>query len=86
MIQPTALVTSWILMYLFIHLDSNGNICITTFNEMQSSSHLKVRSTEALFLLLETHEGTSSAKETEISGFIEEIISMYSAGFICTMA
>ena len=50
---------------------------------MHSSSHLTVRSTDVLFLFAETHAGTSSARETHKFGFKEEIISMYSTGFIC---
>lgn len=50
---------------------------------MHSSSHLKVRSTDALFLFAETHAGTSSARVAHKLGFMEEIISMYSTGFIC---
>ena len=49
---------------------------------MHSSSHLTVRSTDVLFLLSETHEGTSSAKDAQMSGFMDEIISMYSTGLI----
>lgn len=53
----------------------------TDFSDMQSSSHLIVRSTDALFLFALTEAGTSSAKLTHKSGFIEEIIFMYSIGF-----
>lgn len=49
---------------------------------MHSSSHLTVRSTDVLFLLSETHDGTSSAKDAQMSGFMDEIISMYSTGLI----
>ena len=55
---------------------------LSLLSERQSSSHLRVRSTEVLFLLLETQAGTSSAKVTQKSGFIEETSSTYSAGFI----
>lgn len=49
---------------------------------MHSSSHFTVLSTDVLFLLSETHDGTSSAKEAQMSGFMDEIISTYSAGLI----
>lgn len=56
---------------------------VAKFEVMQSFSHLTVRSTEALFLFSETQAGTSSANVAHIFGFIEEIICIYSAGFIC---
>ena len=49
---------------------------------MHSSSHFTVRSTDVLFLLSETHDGTSSAKEAQMSGFMHEIISIYATGLI----
>lgn len=50
---------------------------------MHSSSHFTVRSTEVLFLFCDTQAGTSSAKVVHKSGFVEDIIFIYSMGFIC---
>lgn len=55
---------------------------LTEFKVRHSSSHFTVRSTDVLFLLSETHDGTSSAKDAQMSGFMDEIISMYSTGLI----
>lgn len=71
---------------ILIPISTRGNKDIqrpTGLRVMHSSSHLTVRSTDVLFLFAETHAGTSSAREAHKFGFMEEIMSMYSTGFIC---